>query len=366
MPAGSTVCEAPGIRSVPSDASEWYEPPAVPGTRKSLRSSSTAVFAVGFLVIFELLARVATRPSALLWLHIESYPTAFAHRENLARQTHNAPVVVLGDSTATRGLNACSLGRALGTSQGVNFSFPSGGMREADALLKTQTPPADGTGRAIYAVNPLNISTYSEWVTPTFADLTRRSGVVPAVIGTVSTLYGHREATVAVLASLVNPWRLQKQKEAMAREGICGREPNGDPKIPSATEQAEQVLKFGKAWLQLFTEATSTNAADEISERISEWKRAGWAATVVLMPLRDDFRDYLDREWPGLRDRKRTFWRTITARAGVAYIECDEAIADRSLYEDPVHLNEYGRRKFTECFADELNAKPTCCRPRGP
>jgi len=319
------------------------------------RRGSTLVYTIGALLLFEAGARYATRPSVLLSLNIESYPTAYAHREKLSKETPNVPLVVLGDSTATRGINSCQL-----APKGINLAFPSGGMREATALLATQAPAT-----AVYAINPLNISIYSEWVTPTFADLSRRNGLAAAVLGSVSTLYGKREATTAVLTALVSPVQRRKNREIFERETICGRETTATPKVPDEREQAEQVRRYGQAWLQLFLEAATDSAVDTLSASLIEWRAKGWYATVVLTPLRADFRAFLDKEYPDLRERKRKLWRTVTERASVTFVECDEAVPDRSLYDDPIHLNELGRRAFTECLAEELKGATRCCRPRG-
>ena len=126
----------------------------------------TAPWVIVSLVGLDLGARWVSRPEVLLRLGIASYPTCFAHRMTMARQAPpDVGLLVLGDSTAERGVNACTLAEAVGT-EGLNLSLPSGAIEEASAVRQAARGlPGAGT-TLVYAINPLNTRAYSEWISP--------------------------------------------------------------------------------------------------------------------------------------------------------------------------------------------------------
>ena len=334
--------------------------------RRLLRS--TALWTVLLLLGLEASARLATRGPALLALGIASYPTYYQHRLGLARRAAPPTLLVVGDSAAERGVDACALGRRR-AGRGLNLAFPSGGVREADRLMQAAGIDARGEVELLYAVNPLNVASYSSWVDPSFADLRKRVGLGDALLGQASVLFGRREAVRALFGRLFKPGRTREEFEAQVlAAGACGREtplPAPD-ELPSAEERAAQVSRYAKAWLELFTEPLGPSAVASLAGTLGRWHAEGHRLSVVLMPLRADFAAYLDQQWPGLRARKRELWGEVAREAGARLLYCADAVPDVGLFEDPVHLNELGRRQLTACLGAELDGTPSCCQPADP
>lgn len=323
-----------------------------------------------FFLTFALLegaARLATRPASLLDRQIASYPTCFAHRQKLARELSGPPVstLLLGDSTTERGVNACSLGQGLG-GRGVGLSFPSGTTDEAGLLLGLAAPHLAPDARVIYSVNPLNIRTYSEWVSPTFGDLVRRSDLATALLGEASTLFGKRQVVVAVLDSLLDPARYRDEfHKQIGLTGECGREtpPPRPDEIPDEKERARQLREYATSWLGVFKEPVGADQEAALAAALASFRPR--QVLVVLTPLRPDFRAFLDEKHPGTLEQRRSVWAGAARRAGARVFTCHDSIEDLALYVDPVHLNENGRRSLTACLGARLGGAGGCCAPLG-
>src|SRR5688572_27916833 len=107
-------------------------------TARTRRISHVAWWAIGTLLVFEAFARWVTRPEMLLKLEVSGYRVAFEHRRALAAKLSSTDLrnafVVLGDSTAERGINVCTLGKSFGRVP-AGLAVPSGGTRDAEQLL---------------------------------------------------------------------------------------------------------------------------------------------------------------------------------------------------------------------------------------
>jgi hypothetical protein len=342
---------------------------AVLGLMMRQSGRQTAAWAVCFLAVLEIAGRWAAEPESLLRLHVPGYATAYEHRLGLARafssgrrENDTRPVLaVLGDSTAERGLNACSVAEALGGSP-VALAVPSGGMAEGAALLSELGANAGG-GELLYAVNPLNVSTYSEWIHPTFQDLVRRTDLASAAVGTVWATFGKREALLGVLERLTAPGTVEARfQDQIGLTGFCGRElqPGKEPKEPSVGERPRQLRGFATNWSSLFREQVPPSRSAELAGPLRAM-RTNRRVTVVLMPFRSDFRSWLDAEYPGLLADRRRLWKDAADSASVSAMDCAAAVEDDRAFEDPVHLHERGRRFFSARLSEQLKGHEPGC-----
>lgn len=317
------------------------------------------------LATLELGARLATRPESLLALHVSGYSTCYAHRKALARGLSGPPVttLVVGDSTAERGLDACALGAATG-GRGAGLSFPSGTVGEAAALHELASPHLAPDAHVVLAVNPLNIRTYSEWVTPTFSDLRGRTDVASALLGQASTLFRDRKVVLAVLESLVERERYAEEfRLQIGVTGECGREtpPPRPDEVPDAAARERQVREYGTTWIGVFKEPVGSDQEAALAAALAPFR--GRRTTIVLTPLRADFRDFLEREHPGTIAARRRIWAAAAHRAGATLLTCHDAIEDASVYVDPVHLDQNGRVRLSTCLGARLAGAGGCCSP---
>jgi hypothetical protein len=329
----------------------------------------TAPWALVSLLALDLAARRLSDPEVLLRLGVASYPTCFAHRLTMARQAPaGVGLMVVGDSTAERGVNACTLAEAAGT-EGLNLSLPSGAIEEASAVRSA----ARGVSRAgttlVYAVNPLNTRAYSEWISPRFSDRRRHTDLASTLLGDAFAVFGRRQQVTAVIESFLEPARYREEFHGqIGLTGRCGREtpPPSPAEIPDEAGRARQVKEYSVGWLNVFSDelGEATEAGLEAGWRA--WKAEGPRVVVVLTPLRPDFRAFLEQKYPGQLRARREIFARAARRAQVEGLACGEAVDEVAEYVDPVHLNETGRRAFSACLGRQLRGAGPCCPPLEP
>lgn len=326
----------------------------------------TAPWVIVSLVALDQGARWLTRPEVLLGLGVASYPTCFAHRMAMARQAPpGVGLLVVGDSTAERGVNACTLAEAAGT-EGLNLSLPSGAIAEASAVREAaRGVPGAGT-TLVYAVNPLNTRSYSEWISPRFADRRRHTDLASTLLGDAFAVFGRRQEVKAVIESFLEPARYREEFHGqIGLTGRCGREtPLPLPReIPDEAERARQVKEYAVNWVSVFTDEMGEATVTGLEAGWREWKAAGPRVVVVLTPLRPDFRAFLEQSYPGRLGERRAAFALAARRAGVQGLDCSAGVEVAAEYVDPVHLNEAGRRAFSSCLGRQLRGAGPCCPP---
>jgi len=328
---------------------------------KSFRSSLP--WALCFLGVLEAGARWVIRPEYLTAQRSYGPETCFFKGKALASQHPEATLIVGGDSTGERGVDACVLGARLGQ-PGLNVAIASGSVSALRQLLDAHQQAGGKADRLVLVASSFGLEPVSASFPMTFPEAAQTVGFANALVGRALALYGSRELLHRLLESRGEHARFDRY---IAPHDACGLAvPDA---APPPAEYHAQLERYEKAWKFPAVAPTMGSLEGRLSASLQETRPSAREIFIVLAPYRSDVVPYVEARWPGDLGRLRSSWEHIASRSGARLLDCTRSSQDDGHFYDPFHLTAEGRARFSACLAEQLAGGRPCCEeppsPRG-
>ncbi len=315
-----------------------------------MRQASLLVWFGTTMLVLDLGARLVCREESLLSLRVPSAATSLFVRRQLARRARGVATVVVGNSTGERGIDACAVGDVLGA-QGLNLALPGGGFRQADSLLADLAQSGNRVRRVLFVTSSINFDVSSPSMPLTWKENADQEGYAPAVLGTLSGLFGNRDRIRSLFQAQFNRRTFASEIEAVTPCGLSIWSTS-----LTAFPPAAQLEAYDKMWLLANRRPPSLAAEQGVAQLIRAWAPA--RVSIVFAPMRRDFVEHLDRQVPGLRESMRAAWQRVLATTSASVIDCERVILDDGGFYDPIHLNPKGRSHLDACVTRAVQSSP--------
>jgi len=312
-------------------------------------------WALFFFGMLEVSARWVTRPEHLQDLRSYGPDTCFLKAKKLTAENPAAALVVGGDSTGERGIDACLLGDRL-KQKGLNVAIAGGTVNVLLQLLDLQRRSGGHASRVLLMASSFNHDTSSPSFSFDFEESAQNLGFANALVGKAIALYGSRDALHRVFEAKNGHATFENY---ISQHDACGLAvPNPAPK---REEFAAQLKQYEGIWGFSTVAPNMEKREARLAEAIRGARSGVDEMTIVMSPYRSDVVPYIEARWPGDLRRLQNSWVKIATQANVRLLNCTQASADDSHFYDPFHLTAQGRAFFSSCLAEQLTGGRACC-----